>query len=507
MGFLGHELQLVLFRYPSRQGVRHRDEIPGFGDLMDEKSLEVSGLKEKPYRHVLINECVVFLKKGGGRRNFTLLDCIWLILLAYSFLPQNAARELLWIRWYDIPISYIPFLAVFLLFFVSNIYEIYQSNERRLFIHAPIICFVMFIVYIPVQFVVLISKHPSLDLKDYFADYAMFVFYGVCVFYAVTVYFTKKENGISGLNEIIEKSFSYLFMICVISLLRYLVYDISHGVYFFNLFYPLGYRLFEVLFIIFFSTTAIGWYFSTGGKKYLLYFTGYGIALMVAGSRTGYLAYIVLILFIFVRKRFRLFPAPVGVALIVILVAGIFVGGENIVKRMKNVKYVSAYATLNHNKEMQMKRVAYWAGTYQMFVANKIFGVGLGKENFRMNFPVHVFDQFKEKYVARPHITYLYVLCSTGILGFAILGGFIFFILRQGVISATFVKKNHVMYEKTIHLLMANFLILIMQLGYQFETEPFLWMFWGLSFSWFYVTTELRDSNSEEVGIKDIKVA
>lgn len=453
---------------------------------MEEKTLQPSRATPVRFRNVFLNKVGALASKDNKLRSFSLLDIIWFILVVYSFFPQNTARELLWDRWFDIPISYIPFLIIFFFLFVHNIYHYFRSNTKTLFIHPPIIIFALFVIYIPVQFIFLFSANHSLHLKDYFTDYAMFVFYGFCVFHALTVYFANMENAVQNLEGIIEKSFLYLFIICIVSLLRYLVYDIRHDVYFFNLFYPLGYRLFEVLFLVFFSAIVLGWYFSTGEKKYLIYFTGYGTALMLAGSRTGYVAYALIILYLLVRMRTRLFATSVGLALIFVFIVGLVIGGEKTLRRIINVKYVSVYATLNKDEKTQMRRVAYWKGCFEMFMANKMFGVGLGKENFRRNFPNHIFASFKKKHVGRPHITYLYILVSTGIIGFGILGSFILSIIKKGYESVSLLKTNKFMCEKTAHILFANFLILILQLGYQFETEPFVWMFWGLSFSWFY---------------------
>ena len=429
---------------------------------------------------------------NGSRKRLTvtLFDLIWAILIFYSFWPENAGRNIFWVRYHGVPISYIPFFIIFTVLFLKNLLEHLMMIRNGILIkHGPIGIFLLFLLYIPIQLCVLLYKTEDLFVKDYLIDYIMFCFYGVVIFYSVTIYFRKANDPVSKLNCVFERSMKYLFIICIISLVRYVSYDIHYNKLFFNLFYPLGYRLFEVLFLSFFSALTLGWYFTFKRKIYLAYFVFYGIALIISGSRTGYIAYALIVLYLIIRMNFRFLFSSFGPVIIITIIAGTVIGGEYIKTRAALIKDLPLFSTLDFEKgkkeRRSTRRLGYWVGSLKIFKDNPYFGVGIGKRNFSSNFPL---KYKRSRLVARPHNTYLYFLASTGIVGISLLTMFWLSILKQGYKSYKSYKRKKFIAEKTLHLLIANILILVMQFGYQFETGPFVWIFWAISFSWFNLT-------------------
>jgi O-antigen ligase len=228
----------------------------------------------------------------------------------------------------------------------------------------------------------------------------------------------------------------------------------------------------------------------------------FGISLIIAGSRTGYAAYFLIISYFLIRQNIKLLYSCTGIVIFITLATGIFIGGDYVKRRARLMKKLSLFVTLDHERAVlegkSTTRLAYWAGALKMFRGSPWMGVGIGKKNYLSRFPHHLI-----RASGRPHNTYLYILASTGFTGFLILGLFLLSIVKRGYCAWKSEKNKGSMREKTLHIIFANILILVMQLGYQFETEPFVWMFWGLSFSWFYQakqTSQLKRYRSQIPG-------
>jgi O-antigen ligase len=420
-------------------------------------------------------------------RKIELFDIFWGILIFYAFIPEKWGREILWDRWCGIPISYIPFLTLFGFLSSKYLLGFMLKGKGRVPLPKPVRFLLLLLAYFPLQLGILLLLQRVVILKDYIIDYVMLIFYCMLIFYTVTIYFRRKTRPLEKLNEVLNNSLKYLFIICVVSITRFVVYDIHFPYEYFNLFYPLGYRLFEVLFLSFFSALALGWYYTFNRKIYLVYFLFYGVALILAGSRTGYIAYTCILLYLIARMNYRIVVSYLGPVVILTVLIAIWIGGNYVGTRASLMKDIPLFLNLDFQKanteKRSTRRLGYLVGSLEIFKENPFLGVGIGKTNFASNFP----PKYKRSVlVARPHNTYFYFLASTGVFGILLLGMFWVTILKQGYRSYRCIRFRKFLSEKTLHILIGNILILLMQFGYEFETGPFVWVFWAMSFNWFY---------------------
>ncbi len=417
------------------------------------------------------------------------------ILLLYSFIPKTIAESTFWLRLYGAPIAYIPFFLLFLFMFLKGIGL--SLIRRDIFIHKPIIIFLIFLMYFPFQFVFLLQRGPEIAINDYITDYLMFCFYGVVVFYGTTLYFYNKRNNSEIMHKIFDQFMKILFFICIIGTIRYFLFD--YKMFFYNIFNPLRYRLFEVLFLVFFSALALGRFYATREKKYIFYFAIYGFSLILSGSRTGYIVFAFLIIYLLLRENYKLLSSIRGFVIILAITSAVFVGGDEITSRIKRLQEVSLYATFDLDRSIQEKRsarrITFLIASIDMIKESPLIGVGIGKGNIEINFPYYFYDSVGT--IARPHNFYLYIMLSTGIIGTSIFLYFIFYIIKYGYRTFKKIRHNQPKKEMVLHLLISNILILIMKIGYEFETEPFIWMLWAFSFSYFIcVRTELSNESA-----------
>ena len=165
--------------------------------------------------------------------------------------------------------------------------------------------------------------------------------------------------------------------------------------------------------------------------KRLLYITTIalmGVALLLSGSRGGFVAMIgeIFLLIIFTTrsrgvKRIAL-QAVLAVLLIGSVVAGAyFVGGESSLTR---------FAELSSSKNVTANRTQIWDVTLKVIANNLPLGAGLGA------FPQAYtpFDpQSGLERVEQSHNDYLQVLADAGIVGLVIGGLFLFWFFREGI--------------------------------------------------------------------------
>jgi O-antigen ligase len=420
----------------------------------------------------------------------TLLKVVPLFLLAYACVPLQFSEKTFWLKVAGLPIGYLPFLGLLLFVFIKEIISL-SIKKGQVPVNKTLVIFCSFLVYITIQFPLILLKNPSLDIVDFLTDYAMFMFYGIVVLFGCMLYLCRRNNAWELINDELTFFIKIMAVICVIAIIRFVWLDQAViGDYFFNIFNPLRYRLFEVLFLIFFAAVTLGWYYSSSEQRYLVYFALFSLCILLAGSRTGYIGYLVILVYFLARGGFKLIFSKTTLICLIALIIGIYIGGDKIMKRVDRTGEVSNFFWLDlegaHRAHHDEKRLGLLLGSLELAKENPIIGIGLGKDNYIKRFPYG----FQERYVhivARPHNFYLYILSATGIIGLLIFLFFFSYLLRYGYMAAKLNYMSPAIKERVWHLVLANFVILILKLGYEFETEPFLYLFWGYSISYFYI--------------------
>jgi O-antigen ligase len=421
----------------------------------------------------------------------TVFDFVFLVLLLYSFVPYRLSVEVFLPRFGGVPISYIPFLVFFALLFVREFVRGFVAKSIKL--GWGDVFFAMFLfAYLPLQLLLLRNIGYTLDVADYLLDYAMFCFYGTAVFFGTRLYFLNRSHDpLTLANRIVERMLKVFFLICIIAPIRYFLFDTSSA-QFYTTYNPLQYRLFLPLFLVPCSLLTLGRFFATRQGRYLLYFAIYGGNLYLCQSRTGYVAFIFVLAYLLLKEKFGLFLRPQWFVTGIILAAGFYLGGEKALKRVRRLEELQMFATLDMDDAVKLdkdkRRITFLVASIEILKESPLIGVGLGKHNLEANFPTY-FTQYVHS-VARPHNFYLYMLVSTGIIGAVLIVLFLynsvykpqFFIIARDVSN----KQDR---ELLRHLYLVQITILIMQLGYEFETTPFIWFIWGLSSAVFGIAT------------------
>jgi hypothetical protein len=164
---------------------------------------------------------------------------------------------------------------------------------QRILLPKPLVVLTVFVLYLIAELPFLKNLHPMVSVGAHMQEVIMFSFYIFAVFYGTVL--TLYDKTLEQIDEMILTWLRWLCIIALISVVRYALVDRGQAI-FFNLFNPLRYRLFEVLFLcIFFPLAAC---LTVDSRPRLtpifLLFT----ALILTGSRTGYVAGIILIMFL-----------------------------------------------------------------------------------------------------------------------------------------------------------------------------------------------------------------
>lgn len=168
--------------------------------------------------------------------------------------------------------------------------------------------------------------------------------------------------------------------------------------------------------------------------KRLLFITAVslmGIALLLSGSRGGFVATLAGALIVVIqtrrsRGRHRFFIRIVLVAALFFTVIGgaIFVGGESSLSR---------FVETAQSKDVSANRLYIWRTTTKVIAANMPFGAGFGA--FGVAFTEFDTNGGQER-VEQAHNDYLQVAADAGVVGIAIGGAFLFWLFRTSRRSA-----------------------------------------------------------------------
>ena len=168
--------------------------------------------------------------------------------------------------------------------------------------------------------------------------------------------------------------------------------------------------------------------------KRLLYLTAIGlmgVALLLSGSRGGFVAFLAEIIFLVILtangKNYGQLGVKIGLAgvLIAAVIAGsIFVGGESSLTRLAETAGTENFTT---------NRSHIWSVTLSVIANNLPFGAGFGAFGVAYT-PFDSLSGFER--VEQAHNDYLQILADAGLIGFGIGAFFLFGLFKTGFQSA-----------------------------------------------------------------------
>lgn len=409
------------------------------------------------------------------------IKLIMLVLLFYSLVPLSISKAYLNIRLGGLPISYIPFILIYIVTLLKV--DLNHTYSKKLFLSLKWL--IIWLIIALLSFVINFITRDSFDLISFSIDFIMIFFYIFVGYLGQVLYLTKRCDE-QQLEAILITMIKVLSLIVVVGSIRFFIFDRNEAL-FFNFFHPLNYRLFEVLLLIFVTPVSIGYYLKTKSSIALLYVLILISGVFVSGSRTGYVTLSLLIPIMLYTKDITIVGLLKSL-LPLMIIGAVILFDEDIQRNLQRLDMIKHYFDLNFESAVEdnqvVRRVGMIAGSKEMILNNPFFGVGLGKENYFSAFPKFYLDYF---HVGRPHNQYLSLAASTGLLGLLAFLMFFYSIVIQGKQTLKTITKKHSSYYLVKYLLVSNALLFVLMIGYEFETEPFIWLIWAITTSFFYI--------------------
>lgn len=176
--------------------------------------------------------------------------------------------------------------------------------------------------------------------------------------------------------------------------------------------------------------------------------------------------------------------------LILLFVIMVCAAGGLVLLRMG---YLSRYVTFftqmnqkvsggNSQVEVSSGRFKLWGRAWNLFCENPIFGIGWG--NFRLHL-TDTYNPFNDGQLSNAHNNYLQMLCETGIVGFLLFVGPLFFILYRTLIKIYQLRDHRAEQRLARIAATASLSFQIFYLGISFMDpvwyKMFTWPFYGVS--------------------------
>jgi len=132
--------------------------------------------------------------------------------------------------------------------------------------------------------------------------------------------------------------------------------------------------------------------------------------LILTFSRTGWIAFVVSILFLLVTERKKKLGFFAAAGLIILITASLAVS--------KNIRQKSSALIHPLNTTNVKNRIVYWESALKMIHLHPICGIGLGQKQFMKKYPLYMVRDTGEKPI-HSHNTYLHIGATAGIGGLA----------------------------------------------------------------------------------------
>jgi len=398
-----------------------------------------------------------------------LLSYFFWVIFLYSFYWGSFGRV------GGLPIAYLPFLALFLVFVVI---ALFRGKAK---IHRSDVFVFLAMGYFLIQPLLLkVQSHDFVGV-EYLKDMIMHLVYFAS--YVSLASLTSKINVYEKM-KLIDQSLSLLVAATMIGFVRFVIIDPWVGsTDFFNITPVLQYRFFEVMLFAYGFAVSTYSYLEYRIKKYKYFALLFIFAMILTGSRTGILVVLFSIIIIYMRggypdalkidiKWFIQF----SVFVFLVVISNLIIGGD-IYDRLSRIGEVNLFASLNLDgaieEKKNIKRILYLTGGMQMFANYPLFGVGLG--NFQEGFPRDLLDYVGLKSAMRPHNMYVSYLATAGGIGAFLFFGWFFSLWRELKSKATRAEPAFRFLCNCTFLFLSSMFVLF--LGYEVETNP---VFWGL---------------------------
>lgn len=412
-----------------------------------------------------------------------------IILVIYSLIPYSLSTYLQ-IKILGLPLSYIPFLIVSLVICLRARFRIYTLSVHWKYLFFVLIGLMLFIVYSMFQpFNIRILAGKDIDFYSHYSEVALYTMYAVIVFIPTLTILLKK--GFTWLIISSKNCLNLFFVVVIIAIPRYFLFDRETSL-FFNLFNPLQYRLIEVLFLMYFACISVALFQIEKQNRYILIHGVLAIAILIVGSRTGYLGYLLFIILnigymilYMIRNKIRIrwksgkiffrFSIAVVAVLTIILNVSFNTTVQFQLSRLTHIATIVSFDLIQVSEaQHSLRRFIMLISSFELFVSNLFTGIGLGSDNFISNFPAKYLVYTNP---AKPHNFYLYVLAAQGIFGAFPILFFISGLLGQvhslkRVIFKTDDKSIFTLY----HWIFGCIIICCFFIA-QFESQPFIWLF------------------------------
>lgn len=398
-----------------------------------------------------------------------LLGYFFVLTFLYSFYWDGLGRVS------ALPISYVPYL---ILFAVISIVWFWRGNYK---INRTEAWLVATIGYFLIQPVLLLNSAITFSFTEYAIDFGMFLVYSLAYVSTVAVC---SRLCLEVKLKLLERAVDFIAAATVLGSIRFFTIDSWIGVGdFFNIVPPLQYRFFEVLLFIFGFTVSAFSYLTLRLPKYKYYMILFIVGILLAGSRTGMLSMLFVILLIVVgaggktklRVKINLLSLFATIVIFVVVLGSIFDRG--VTERISRLSEITLFAKLDMDaaisEQKDVKRILYLTGGLEMFADHPWVGVGLG--NFQERFPKALMNEAGTDHVTRPHNMYISFLATTGVLGSLLFFGWLANLwveLRSN--CARCAGGSTLLYKPAFVFITSLFVFF---LGYEVQTNP---LFWGL---------------------------
>lgn len=410
----------------------------------------------------------------------SVLKSIFALLICYAFIPYGPVQQVLIERVLEVPFTYWPLL---LLFSMLLVFGLLQGKSASLLIGPrPTFWLIIFLSVATVSTLVNYiddnMRSPKSALIDLFSYFLYFV-----IAYCSSLIAMQSQNSIASGIKLISTLCKLVAVVVVVGITRHLALDMWFASPpFNNVFPPLPWRLFEALILVTFATLQAGVMFETRKRKDLFVLGILLAGVMFTESRTAYLAvFFLLVACIWVERKLVFFHplVPISIGLTVMVVIAFF--SSSIVERINSLDALRFYFSLDLEAAMRedvvARRLALIVGTMEIVKENPVLGIGPGRENYFAHFPA-IYAFYHE---GRPHNQYLMFAAATGLVGLFSFVWFCISIMLSGKRTMARLPAGFQGRRMLFAVIMLNFQILVLMFGYDLETQPFLWMLWGMS--------------------------
>ena len=226
----------------------------------------------------------------------------------------------------------------------------------------------------------------------------------------------------------------------------------------------------------------IALYLTQKKPVYLLTAVTYVLGILLIKSRTGIVGTTIglILAFVLLNKPHLMGRRKVFIAVMVVfsVLVALSLEGKPLLDRVKQVfNWLNIAEGRIEQGELDYRRAVMWSEAISVFRRHMLLGTGMGLDNYLLKVARYIF--VPKYFLARPHNLYLSYLGAFGIIGFLPLIGFLFGLAYWYWYNSRFIRVQELrLIGKAFFI--GHVSILVMFLGQEHITNPFVWFGWGL---------------------------